>query len=300
MLTPLLINAQKKNFKLVEKNPSAKPSWLSEGSGNGFFLEQTIEAESLEDAKNMVMSSLLSDIASSVAVQVTGEMINETDWTYVDDKDDFKQRIQNSVKTKIAKMPALQGVSISKADIYWERYYNKKTKASYYNYYIRYPMSRFELEQLISDYKANEKMIDQKINDFRKALSTINDIEKLELNIKDMNVMLKDMDPQEKQYINLNNVIGLYRKMLNDIYIEVVTNESGHIAIQLKYDQKTMKTSTLPKVGSKCAKEIVKEHNGDLIEIRFNSFDCYEQDDNYIEIFFNFGKKIKEYIPIVI
>lgn len=218
---PLLMNAQKKDFKLVEKNPSTKPGWMSEGSRNGYFYEQAIEAEFLEDAKNMVMSSLLSDIASSVAVQVTGEMINETDWTYVDNKNDFVQRIQNNVKTKIAKMPALQGVSISKADIYWERYYNRKTKKSYYNYYILYPMSRFELDQLISDYKSNEEMINQKINDFKNALPTINNIEKLESNIKDMNVMLKDMDPQEKQYTNLTNVIGSYRKMLDNIYIEV-------------------------------------------------------------------------------
>lgn len=59
-----------------------------------------------------------------------------------------------------------------------------------------------------------------------------------------------------------------------------------------------MKTSTLPKVTSTCAKEITKENKGDLIEIKFNSFDCYEQDDNYIEINFNFCKKRK--VPIVI
>ena len=67
-------------------------------------------------------------------------------------------------------MPALQGISLSKAEIYWERYIHKKTKESFYDYYILYPFSEFELQELIDAYNAQEKAINDKIDNYRNIL----------------------------------------------------------------------------------------------------------------------------------
>ena len=62
-------------------------------------------------------------------------------------------------------MPALQGFSITKANIYWERYINKKTKETCYDYYMLYPFSPEELQELIDEYNAQEEAInDEKRN----------------------------------------------------------------------------------------------------------------------------------------
>lgn len=148
---PLFALAQK-DFKLVESSRSQKPSWLINGGSHDAFLLQANRMSSLDDAKSAVMAELLSNIASSVAVQVTGSIVQDVDWTAVGDREVYMERIKNTTTTEIAEMPALKGVSISKADVYWEKYYNKKTNESYYDYYILYPFTSYDLDKLIEEY----------------------------------------------------------------------------------------------------------------------------------------------------
>ena len=128
MLCSYVFGFAQKDYKLVEQSPKDKPSWLVKGKPAGTLMVQANKVSTLEEAQDMVLTSLLNDIASSVAVQVTGEIVNDVDWTTVGDKEVYIQKVKNNTTTKIAKMPALQGVSLSKAEVYWERYTNKKTK----------------------------------------------------------------------------------------------------------------------------------------------------------------------------
>ena len=153
-----------KDFKLVEQSQSQKPAWLTGGKYGEAFIVQANRMATLEDAKESVMASLLNNIASSVAVQVTGRTDVNVDWTVNGAEDVYRENIQTSTTTEIAEMPALQGVSLSKAEVYWERYYNKKTKESYYDYYILYPFTSYDLEKLIEEYnkaKAMDKYPDE-------------------------------------------------------------------------------------------------------------------------------------------
>ena len=168
---------------------------------------------------------------------------------------------------------------------------NKKTKESYYDYYILYPFSQFELQELIDEYNAQEKAYNDKIDAYRNSLPEVNDIDKLLSDINDMKTLLKEFDEADSKYGKLKNAISQYEKNISNIYIEVLENENGKLVIQLKHDEKVMKTKSLPQLRSECARDFSKKHNGDKIELTFNTFDCYEQDDNYVEIRFTFGKK---------
>ena len=59
----------------------------------------------------------------------------------------------------------------------------------------------------------------------------------------------------------------------------------------LKHDEKIMKTKSLPQMKGACARDFSRKHDGSKILITFNTFDCYEQDDNYVEVRFTFGKR---------
>ena len=107
-----------------------------------------------------------------------------------------------------------------------------------------------------------------------------------------MKSMLKEYGEDDvTKYNKLKNNISLYENTIGNIYIDVLENKSGKLVIQLKHDEKILKTKSLPQLKGNCARDFTKKHNGNLIEIGFNTFDCYEQDDNYVEIKFNFGKK---------
>ena len=297
LLTVLpLIGFAQKDYKLVEQTPKNKPSWLTNGNTFGAFLIQANKVATLEDAQNNVMASLLSQVASSIAVHVIGEIEKNIDWTVVElegkTREQYLEQVKNNTTLKIAKLPALQGFSITKAEIYWEKYQHKKTKEYCYDYYILYPFSSYELEELIAEYNAQEKAINDKIDNFRTSLDDIESVDIMLASIDEMKSMINEYGEEDPaKYNKLKNNISLYEKVIANIYIDVLENKDGKLVVQLKYDDKVLKTKSLPQLKGNCARDFTKKHNGSVIEIGFNTFDCYEQDDNYVEIKFNFGKK---------
>lgn len=280
-----------KDYKLIEESSKSKPSWLTEGTSPGAFMIQANGMATMEDAQNAVMTSLLNQIASSVAVVVTGEITTDVSWMTDDEKETFSQNIQSSTITKIAKIPALQGISISKAEVYWELYQHKKTKEKYYDYYILYPFSQFELERLIDAYNANEKSISDKIDNIENQLDEISDISDVLNNINELKLVLRSLDNGDVKYYKSKDVIKKYEKFIDNINVTIVENNKDLVVIQLKYDDRLLKTSSMPKVTGDCARDFQIEHDGNNIKIHQNTFDCYEQDDNYLTVRFDFGNK---------
>lgn len=295
LLLPLFGIAQK-DYKLIEQSPKEKPAWLTNGKTQGAFLIQVNKMATLEDAQNGVMTSLMNQVASSISVQVVGEIVKDIDWTVVDlagkTKEQYIETIKNNTTVKISKMPALQGFSITKAEVYWERYMHKKTKEYCYDYYMLYPFSNYELQELIEAYNAEQEAINNKIDDFRNILDEIESVDVMLENIKEMKTMMAEYAGEDvSKYNKLKSNVSLYESMINNIYIDVVENKNGKLLIQLKHDEKVLKTKSLPQLKGNCARDFSKKHCGNKIEITFNTFDCYEQDDNYVEIKFTFGKK---------
>lgn len=293
------LSISQKEYKLVEQSPKDKPAWITEGTHRGVFMVQANKMTTLDEAQSAVMLSLLNNIASSISVVVMGETVDRIDWEVVElngkTKEEYIQNITTNTTLKISKMPALQGISLSKAEIYWERYIHKKTKESFYDYYILYPFSEFELQELIDAYNAQEKAINDKIDNYRNILDEIDNIDVLLENISQMRSMKEEYKDDYVKYNKLETIISLYEKNIADIYIDVIENSNddniGTIVIQLVHDEKVMNTKSLPQLKGDCARDFTKKHSGDKIVLTFNTFDCYEQDDNYVEVRFNFGKK---------
>lgn len=293
------LSMSQKEYKLVEQSPKDKPAWITEGTHRGVFMVQANKMATLDEAQSAVMISLLNNIASSISVVVMSETVDRIDWEVVElngkTKEEYIQNITTNTTLKISKMPALQGISLSKAEIYWERYIHKKTKESFYDYYILYPFSEFELQDLIDAYNAQEKAINDKIDNYRNILDEIDNIDVLLENISQMRSMKEEYKDDYVKYNKLETIISLYEKNIADIYINVIENSNddniGTIVIQLVHDEKVMNTKSLPQIKGDCARDFTKKHSGDKIVLTFNTFDCYEQDDNYVEVRFNFGKK---------
>lgn len=163
LLLPLLSFAQN-DFKLAEQNPKEKPNWVTESNVRDVLMVQANRMPTLKEAEDAAMTSLRENIASSIAVKVTGKTDTTKEEEIKDGKSVYSENIQSTTSVEIAEMPALQGISLSKAQIYWERYYNKKTKESYYDYYILYPLTTQDLSKMIDDYnkaKALDKYPDE-------------------------------------------------------------------------------------------------------------------------------------------
>lgn len=100
LLFPLMAFSQK-DFRLVEQSQSQKPSWLTSGNNRDAFMVQANRIASLQDAQDAVMASLLENIASSVAVNVSSETVQDVDWTIAGKNDAYNEKIQKTTVTEI-------------------------------------------------------------------------------------------------------------------------------------------------------------------------------------------------------
>lgn len=96
-IIPLFAFSQK-DYKLVEQNPKSKPSWLTNGNTMGAFMIQANKVATLEEAQNNVMASLMSQVASSIAVQVIGEIEQNIDWAVVELEGKTQEQYLEQVK----------------------------------------------------------------------------------------------------------------------------------------------------------------------------------------------------------
>ncbi|MBQ6084318.1 MAG: hypothetical protein IJK92_08215 [Bacteroidales bacterium] len=289
LLLPVCAVAQKKGYKLAEANPSEKPKWVTEKERPDYIYVKGQEGANLADAKAAAMKVVVDDISQSVAVMVEGEIIDKTVMNVYGDKSEFKQEYINNTKTKLAKMPAIQGIAIQKADVYYERYYCKKTGAEYYMVYIRYPFSEFERRDLIAAYNAHEKEIDDKIKLYEDEVETVGSIEDISKNISLLGGLKSELGEDDSRIHKINTIIGLYNDIYKSIMVEVVENRPGHMAVRLVYKGRVMTTSQKPNVSSSCAMGFDVRYSDGVCNVDFDSEYCYPQDEPTVKISFRAG-----------
>ena len=293
LMLPLCTIAQKKGFKLIEKSGN-KPEWVGKGSVKGFIIVQS-DKPTLEEVKADAMQKVRTEIASSVATNVMRTVNSYTQKTVEGDKASTSATMSIESTSKIAKMPAIQGVSLSKADVYHELYRNKKTGEQYYNMYVKYPFSQFDLVELVTAYEKHEKEVDKKIQSFETELDNIETVEQVDDAITALGALCKEIGTDDSRYFTVEGLVNRYNAVYDNIIIEIVSNDPGKLMIRLVYNGQTITTSQKPRTKSNCASQFNVKPLGDKMVINYNSDYCYEQDDNFVEVSFRFGSKyVKE------
>ena len=291
LLMPLVTLAQGK-FKLKEKSSREKPSWINDGNTVDYIICQAIHATDFEKAKADILSNILDDIAKSVAVTVSGEdnlLVTEVIGT---DNDYLTQEHVRNTQLKVAKMPAIQGVSLANADMYWERYFNKKKQESYYNVYVRYPFSYFDRQRLIDAYNAQEATYDKRLSDLEDMYSSITSIEDVEDALNGLKLLKNDVGDEDKRIDDINVLSNKFRKVFDNISVEVVENTREHLRFHLSYNGNKIVTKSMPFFKANCATQFVATVDGDDFVVKYDCFDCYAQDTNYVDVKFRTGGRI--------
>ena len=289
LMLPLCACAQKKGFKLVEKS-GPKPEWVGQGSVKGFIIVQS-DKPTLEEAKADAMQKVRTEIASSVATNVMRTVNSYTQKTVEDGEMSTNATMSIESTSKIAKMPAIQGVSITKADTYQELFKNKKTGEVYYNLYVKYPFSQFDLVELVTAYEKHEQEIDERIAGFEAGLENIETVEQVDDALVGLKALANEVGTDDHRYFTINGIEKRYNGVYDNIIIDVVSKSTEKVTVRLVYNGKTVTTSQKPRVASNCATQFNIKSEGDNTAIYFTSEYCYDQDDNYVEVRFKLGPK---------
>lgn len=291
IMLPLVATAQRKGFKLVETVPSSEPKWVGAREHPDFIYVMGQEGATLAEAKNAALQGVLSDIAMSVAVNVNGDITNQSVINVVGDKVTYEESVVNNIKTKIARMPAIQGIAVQKADVFYKRFYNKKTGEEYYVLYMRYPFNEFERRDLITAYNQMEKEIDEKIAKYIEDVDNVESVEDVKTSISGLISLKKELSEDDSRINQISTVVGMYNDIYNAIMMDVVESVPGKVAVRLLYNDRLIETSQKPRVSSDCATDFdISTENG-LWYIGYDSRFCYQQDYPTINVVFKVGSK---------
>lgn len=293
LMLPLCTLAQKKGFKLVEKS-GEKPEWVGKGSVKDFIIVQS-DKPTIDEAKADAMQKVRAEIASSVATNVMRTVNSYTQKTIEDGNATTNATMSIESTSKIAKMPAIQGVSITKAETYQELFKNKKTGEEYYNLYVKYPFSQFDLVELVTAYEKHEREIDDKIAGYEDGLDNIESVEQVDAAIVALGALSKELGSDDARVDRISGISNRYIAIYDNIIIDIVNNVKGQLTVRLVYNGKTITTSQKPRVSSNCAAQFNVKNDDNNVIVNYNADYCYDQDDNYVEIRFRFGSKfVKE------
>jgi hypothetical protein len=274
--------------KVIEKSTKKTPAWVNGVEKN--FLIVSATAKDVEEAKGKILNSIREQVVHAVAVNVQSSAAVNVQETVLDGKvRQFLETTGTTIQTQSKRVPFLSEIALSNAvDYYWEKLQDKKTKAVTVAYHVKYPFPDIQLQQLVFEFKeADEKMTAQ-LTALCESRDTIANVEDIGKNIVALQQLQKMFDDGRKDQAAA--CINNYRNLYTYISLEESAHRTGALSCQLTLNGKPAVTLQKPRVKSNCADNIrIKSHSNGSVDISYQTEGCYADEDNYIEVTYNFG-----------
>ena len=282
--------AQKAQYKVEESSAKKMPEWVL--STEKDYLIVTATGGDIEEAKAAVIESVKRQIAQSIATRIVAESNLQTSAFESGDSFSKSQSLETSVMSRTAKLPFIGEISLSKAaDYYWERRYYRSTGRYDYFYAVKYPFSDFEMRQLVTDYQHYDKELNERLAKFETDLDFVSSIEEIGENINNLRVFLNEFDVQDPRYNQVQILSNRYRELYDQITIDWFQEKKGIVVANLTLGGRGISTSQRPVLRSNCASQITSSFEGNALVIRYNDDNCYDEDENYIDLRLKAGNK---------
>ena len=282
--------AQKAQYKVEESSAKKMPEWVL--STEKDYLIVTATGGDIEEAKAAVIESVKRQIAQSIATRIVAESNLQTSAFESGDSFSKSQSLETSVMSRTAKLPFIGEISLSKAaDYYWERRYYRSTGRYDYFYAVKYPFSDFEMRQLVTDYQHYDKELNERLAKFGTDLDFVSSIEEIGENINNLRVFLNEFDVQDPRYNQVQILSNRYRELYDQITIDWFQEKKGIVVANLTLGGRGISTSQRPVLRSNCASQITSSFEGNALVIRYNDDNCYDEDENYIDLRLKAGNK---------
>lgn len=297
LLIPFTLSAQ---WKVVEKSHKAKPTWVGGAERN--YLIVSAEAPELELAKEKILVTLKQQIVGTAATRIIAETTIRKQQTTVGNDIDYTETASSFVKSKVAHIPFVSEVSLSKAkNFYWEKQYDKKTKTDRYEYHLKYLFTDFDAQALVSQFNERENTLNSRLTTYENQLEAIGSVEEIDRTLNELKAFITEFDTDDVRRAQTEQLSNNYRKLYSYIIIKdesVAANGSATIGLYLH--DRPIRSQQKPQLLANCAQKLTSESENHLYHIRYDDAACYPDDENYLDIRFRFGNKIisqRIYIP---
>lgn len=281
-----------KTVKVIESSSKQKPRWLHGIDKNYLVGEGT--GGNFNEAKENAILMVRKKIAASIAQKIYIEENHALEETRKDNDFTLIEQFTSKIISKTNNLSYLQGISISQADdFYWER--KKKKRNNYIHYYIKYPFSRNDLQELIDLWKENESRMTERLYEVIQKSENLVSLEEM---VETMNELeyLSDFFMDDRKADALIGIKNLQNKIEN-INILPLVDSLGFYSYNLKSGEYYITTQYTPVITSNCA--ILKKINtmNFYNSIVYDYEHCNVKNDNYIDIGYDangttFGKRV--------
>ncbi|MFI3294582.1 MAG: hypothetical protein R3Y19_01025 [Rikenellaceae bacterium] len=298
-LLPLVVSAQK--VKVLESSSRKAPAWLV-STGNGYFVSSNVDA-SLEGAKAMCLDDIKRQIISAVAENVKMSTSQETQQiTNQNEIEEFNEEFIAKFETRSAVVPYLNGISLSKAtDFYYQKTLNKTTGVTSYSYSVLYPFSDAELQVLIAKFNAQDKEMEQVLNDQISLLGNITSTEDID-RAMDKLLPLLDYFFDDVRLSKTQQTYDAFKKQYSNISLELVESKPGSMTYSLMLSGRAISSAVKPTFRYNCALNVMSSSAPDnMTLVSYDNGGCIDGESNWIEVSYRFPYTSlkKQFYPVM-
>ena len=282
VIFPLSLLAQ---YSVTDKS-GKKPDWTMSmekgfivGIGNG---------TAVEDAKENAMVNVKAQITTAVADHISSTSVSKTTEITANKLNELYQSFSNVITTQSGKRDYLQGVSASNVvAFYWEKLTDKQTKAVKYQYFVKYPFSQFDLDDLVEDFRKKDALLTEEMEKALGLLNTYTTVEELiqcESQLGKLEAIFIDERKSKCQ-------VGIERAkaLLASTYLADAGSELGKVKYSIKIGDKVVRCARIPVINSQCAKIQDRRLGVEVCEISYLFDECYDEPGNNVKVSYTLG-----------
>lgn len=276
--------AAEADTKVIERSAKKAPDWLG-GAPEGCLIV-TAEGATLSAAQENALNEIIERVIKAVASNVSLTQRNEAVEIVTDDGVQSSDSYTTSSVIRSANLPFIKGISLSKAaDTYWVRVQDKKTKKEHYEYSVKYPLTRLELETMIAEFEELDKEREQELVSLEEAIASVAEYDAIKAAVGRLDA-LADYFVDPPRIARVQSAKTRYKDLYSSIVLSGAVVSDGKIKCALTLNGHKLRYFAAPTLRSNCASDLSFTNTDGEYVITFNTQDCLPEEQNSVEVSF--------------
>ncbi|MDE6158271.1 MAG: plethodontid receptivity factor PRF [Muribaculaceae bacterium] len=279
--------------KVLERSDKKTPDWIT-GAAEGYIVS-AVEAPSIAEARTRAEQDIAAQMAMTVARNIDASYSNTATETVGNNGVDSRDTYTSSVAVQAARLPFIKGISLSKADaVYWVKVRDKDSKAEYYQYYVRYPFFRVEQAALEKEFEQYDAAKEAELVALEADIDNVDSLDGIKSAIGALEG-LRGYFFDKVRAARTDALIARYRALPKSVVMSGAFTGSRTLVVSFSLNDHAFKVYGPLKVTSNCASAISVKPSQGAYTITFNTDDCLDDEENFIDVNTRFeGRKLAE------
>lgn len=267
------------------------PAWIY--SMEKDYLIASAEGATVEIAQEKAMLKIRQQIMASIAQQVKSSSTMTDKEVSVNDAYASASMYESTISVETKDYPFLSGISASMvADTYLETV--KQGKQVTYRYFVKYPYSRFDMEERVMQFLAYENSINEQLQAFNgEDFMWCESVEDMLQRISALKVFQSSLLASDSRRNVCDKILSRYADIIRSLIVSIDDVTRTGMTATIYYGSHPLSVQQAPKVKSECLQQVASRADGAHWRLTYSYAGCYTDEPNKVDVsFVIYGKKI--------